>query len=288
MRDHPVDISVLIPTWNGASLIEECVVKAVDACRSFAYEILIYDNGSCDNTRELLQRLAQSNLNIRYYSSESNLFFAKATNELASHAQGRFLLLLNNDVHLSTGCVDQMVSRMGDESSIGGVVPQLRYPDGRIQTTCRRLPTLSRLLAEGCGIASLWPHLGWKMREFRHDRESLVEQPMMSAFLIRRRCWDEVGPLDERFPLYFNDVDWCKRALDKGWRIVFTPKATAVHLEGWSGKRLGFRQVRLSAKGLHDYFMKHHIPSRLSPRYPLLMLCCLGLYLRWCLKRLPL
>ncbi len=286
MKQTVIDVSILIPTWNGASLLEDCIMHAARACGGLSREILVFDNGSSDGTWELLLQLEKRVDGLMSIRSRENLYFARAVNQLAERARGRFFLLLNNDVFLDDDSVPLMVEALEGDERIGVVAPQLRDPDGTIQKGCRRLPTFGRFMAEGSGLARLVPGLGWRMAEFDHNSLSFVEQPMMSAFLVKKSCWLDVGGLDERFPLYFNDVDWCKRALDRGWRILFCPSAGGVHLEGWSGRRLGFRQVKLSAKGLHAYFLKHHISSRFSPRYLLLLFCCSGLYMRWLLRLL--
>ncbi len=278
-------ISFLIPTWNGASILERCIEAACAAGQGLDYEVVVCDNGSRDETPQLLERLQGRIPRLRWFHNQENLMFARAVNQLAAAARGEHLLLLNNDVFLEPGAVRAMLDELEHGERVGAVAPQLRYPDGRVQPSCRRLPTIPRMWVDGLRLHPLFPGRGWKMQEFDHRFRRAVEQPMMSALLIRGGCWRDVGPLDEGFPLYFNDVDWCKRALERGWEIVFTPAARGVHLEAWSGKRLGFRQVWWSAKGLHRYFLKHHISSRLSPRYPLLLLPCGGRSGLWTPRR---
>ncbi len=280
------DISILIPTWNGASILERCILSAISACRNISWEILIFDNGSTDNTNELLKKIKKRYPQIKDFSNTQNLLFAKPINQLADMAIGKSLLILNNDVFLKQDCLKLMLRALYSQEKIGAVAPQLMNPDETIQPSCRRLPTFFNMVIDGLGLDRYFPQFSWKMRDFDHKKESYVEQPMMSALLIKRSCWENVGPLDERFPLYFNDVDWCRRALKKGWLILFFPKAKALHLEAWSGKRLGFKQLKYSVSGLYNYFMKHDIKSYWSPKYPLLLGLCAGLCSIWLLRKI--
>lgn len=279
------DISILIPTWNGASILERCILSAISACKNISWEALIYDNGSTDNTEELLEELKKRYPQIKDFSNPRNLFFAKPINHLAEMATGKNLLILNNDVFLKQDCLKLMLKALYSRSEIGAVAPQLVNPDETIQPSCRRLPTFLNMAIDGLGLDRYFPQFSWKMREFDHKKEAYVEQPMMSALLVKRNCWEDVGPLDERFFLYFNDVDWCRRALKKGWLILFFPKAQAIHLEAWSGKRIGFKQLIYSVSGLYKYFMKHEIKTCWSLKYPLLLGLCAGLCSIWLIKK---
>jgi len=264
------EISFLIVNWNGLPVLENCLQSIEATCCHFSYEILVADNNSTDGSIGVIKNKFPS---VKLIQNHKNLFFAAPTNALARQAQGQFLMLMNNDILLKKNTMDRLFRAFQYSPEIGAVVPQLLYPDGKVQPSCRRFPTLFSLALSGLQLTKFYNKKSWKMSEKDHMIAKYVEQPMMSAMLIKRECWLDVGELDEKlFPLYFNDVDWCKRALAKGWKIRFEPSAKAIHFEAWSGKQLGFKQAIYSAKGMYNYFKKHHIKTIFSPQGLMLLL----------------
>ncbi len=271
--DSP-QISFLIVNWNGLPVIKECLQSIEATCSKLSYEVLIADNNSTDGSVPMIKKLFP---NAKIMQNKKNLFFAAPTNALSRQAKGNFFMLMNNDIILKKNALPRLLKALLESKHTGAAVPQLLFPDGRIQPSCRRLPTLFSLAISGTRLDKFFNKNSWKMKDWDHCGARYVEQPMMSAMLIKRKCWLDVGELDEeRFPLYFNDVDWCKRALAKGWKIRFEPSAQAVHLEAWSGKKLGFKQALYSSKGMYNYFRKHHVKTIFSPQWPLLAILVLS------------
>ena len=274
-------ISFLIVNWNGGKDVLECVssiYRNMEETPETAFEIILGDNHSTDGS---LEAIKASFPQVRLITYRENFLFARPVNECAALSRAPFIFLLNNDATLAQGRVDTLLKEFEKDGRVGAVAPQLRYPDGTVQPSCRRFPSFRNLVLAGFGLERFFPGVSWKMAGFSHDEPALVDQPMMSALLISRECWEDVGPLDEkRFPLYFNDVDWCFRARKKGWKICFVPRFTVCHHEALSGKRLGLRQALYSARGLYAFFVKHRGIRPLSPGWFLLMLLCGGLLLR--------
>lgn len=267
-------VSFIIVNWNGLPILGQCLESIQESCGKIPHEIIVVDNGSTDSSVEYI---IHNYPEVQLIRNSQNLFFAIPTNQGIRTARGNYLFLLNNDVRLLPGCLEYLLKALNSDQGVGAIAPQLVYPDSRIQPSCRRLPTFLNLSQSGFHIDKLFSGKSWKMVDWGHNHSRDVEQPMMSALLIRRDCWEDVGELDKHFPLYFNDVDWCHRTLVKGWRIRFEPSAKAIHREAWSGKKLGFRQAYLSAQGLYRYFCKYQVKSRFSWRWPVLLCLCAGL-----------
>ncbi len=271
--NHP-QISFLIVNWNGLPVLEECLKSIERTCHDVEYEVLLSDNKSDDGSVSFVR---QNFPQVIIFQNKKNLFFATPTNNMAKNAKGDFFMLLNNDIILKEGAILTLLKTLQESEQIGAVVPQLLYPDGTIQPSCRRFPTLFSLTMAGLGLDKIFPQKSWKMKDWGHREPRFVKQPMMSAMLIKRDCWSDVGELDaEQFPLYFNDVDWCKRAFSRGWKIKFEPSARAIHLEAWSGKKLGFKQAYFSSKGMYNYFRKHHVHTVFSPKWFVLVVLILS------------
>jgi GT2 family glycosyltransferase len=248
-------ISFIIPNWNHKQLLKECVLSIINTAANITHEIIIIDNASTDGSRALIKDKFPD---IILIENEVNLGYAKAVNQGVRIAKGEVLFLLNNDVMLSEGATGSLLSFLYETPSAGAVAPILYYPDGRFQLSCRRFPTVTALALEYFSIKKLGTLRKWKMDIEEHTIASVVPQPMAAALLIRRDCWNKVGYMDEGFPIFFNDVDWCYRLYkNTEYKIYIYPEAKAVHHEGASIKRLGFKKKAVFYKGLLRFYIKH-------------------------------
>jgi GT2 family glycosyltransferase len=145
----------------------------------------------------------------------------------------------------------------------GVVAPQLRFPPGSpqdIQPSCRRFPTYWDLFCEFTGMAMLCPRSGafnrWKMGDFDHRSAREVDQPQGAFLLARPEVVTQVGVWDERFPLFFSDVDWCRRVWQAGWKILFAPEVFVCHAQGASVKKIKPATIWSSHVSFWRYFRK--------------------------------
>lgn len=250
-------VSFVIPTWNQRTLLAECLSSIVETTKGIAYEVIVVDNGSPDDTTDVLGRHFQYVTVVR---NRENRGYAAAINQGAARARGDVLCLLNDDVRLTAGCVETLLSCLAEKHDAGAAVPLLHYPTGELQISCRRFPTPAGLVLELLGISHMGPLRRWKLTAEEHLHADVVLQPMASVLLVKRACWNAVGPLDERFPIYFNDTDWCYRLYrTTGYKIILCSGARAIHHHGASTRRLGaFRRVEF-LKGLMRFYWKHWI-----------------------------
>lgn len=271
-------VSFVIVNWNGKEIAYSCIKSIYENCMNIPFEIILIDNASTDGSVELIKKKFPE---VKVICNSKNRYFAWSTNEGAKFCRGKYLFFINNDITITPNCVSALIEVLNDNKIIGAVAPQLRYPEGEVQPSCRQFPTFLNLFISGLGIDRFWHKYSWKMRDFDHNHPRNVDQPMMSALLIKRECWEDVGNLDEsRFPLFFNDVDWCFRAWKKNWIIRFEPRAIAIHLAGWSGNRLGLKRVFLYSKGFYYYFRKHHVTSLFSWKWIALLFLTAGVLIK--------
>jgi GT2 family glycosyltransferase len=176
-------------------------------------------------------------------------------------SRGRLHALVNTDVELTPGCLEPMDRRMRQEARVGILGPQLLGPDGKIQPSCRRFPTLTSQWLESTGLGRLFPHSrrfnGYRMGDFDHQSPSDVDQVMGSFFLIRDALIAEIGILDTRFFMYYEEVDYCLRARRAGYRVFFDPAARVTHVGGGSSVKVRIPTVRRKMRSMHQYFCKH-------------------------------
>ncbi len=247
-------LSFIIPNWNHRELLAECIVSIGETAAACAHEIIVVDNASSDDSASYVAGHFPA---VIWIQNDTNRGYAKAVNQGAERAKGDLLFLLNNDVRLLEGCAEKLVHFLAASSSAGAAAPLLFYPDGRMQISCRRFPTPSSLLLEALGIDALGPFRRWKLTQKEHLSAGVIPQPMASALMVKRECWEEVGLLDESLPLYFNDVEWCYRLYkNTAWKIHLRPEAHAIHHEGASTSLLGYRKTMEFYRGLIRFSLK--------------------------------
>jgi len=250
---HP-RISFIIPNWNQKTFLETCI-SSIYSTTAFPLEIVVVDNGSTDGSVTVV---GTSFPDVKWIRNAANLGYARATNQGAEASTGDVLILLNNDVVLLDDCVHTIVSLLEKTFDAGAAAPLLCYPDGRLQISCRRFPTPASLLLEFLGITRVGPYRRWKLTTEEHHAGGIVQQPMASVLAVTRACWSAVGPMDERFPVFFNDVDWCYRLYrSTDYKIYLCPGARALHYEGASTRLLGFRRRIAFYRGLLRFYRKH-------------------------------
>jgi len=194
---------------------------------------IVVDNASSDRTAELVRERAH----VRLIANRENRGFAAAVNQGISACEADFLLLLNPDAHLLTA-VDALVSA---SEQYGLAAGQLLDQAGRVQSgfTIRRLPAPASLIFELFGINRLWPsnpvNRVYRYQDRDLDQPGPVEQPAGAFLMTRRDVWKTLQGFDESFhPVWFEDVDFCKRALDSGYGIQYVPSVQATHNGGHS------------------------------------------------------
>jgi hypothetical protein len=261
--DFAVKLSVVIVTWNSAADIDACI-DSINYSEEF--EVIVVDNASSDATLDKLRR----HHHLRLIQNPRNEGYARANNQGIRLAAGEYLLLLNPDTRIELGALDVLSCHLDEHPQTGAAAPRLIGPDGKTQFSIRSLPTASMLLWELVGLSRLLPNSRrfgrWKMKYFDYERTAEVEQPMASCLMLRRTALDSLVPpssllpptfLDERFPMFFNDVDLSKRLADAGWKTVYLPDARVVHRHGASTRQVRTKMIRESHRSAIRYLRKH-------------------------------
>jgi GT2 family glycosyltransferase len=221
-----------------------------------------------------------------------NRYYAAANNEGLTYALKRFVLLLNPDVVLPAGGIDAMVHLLEKRPRYAAVAPMLVGENGRRQASLRELPGLDTLWFDLLGLSFLFPHSRrfgrLRMGYFDGKTQRDVEQPMASCLLICREAIAAIGLFNERFPMFFNDVDWCRRVRDHGWKILYTPDVAARHKCGSSTRTRKIKMIWMSHFAYLRYLRHYasHGPFRtlaLWASAPVLMVAALLRTIWWSL-----
>jgi N-acetylglucosaminyl-diphospho-decaprenol L-rhamnosyltransferase len=247
---------VVIVTYNSAGVIERCLESCGDL------PVVVVDNASKDATRELVRRHSAATLIV----NPANCGFAGAANQGVSALDTELILLLNPDTELKTSL--EQLEAACFQAGTGLAAGKLSDEHGRPQRgfTLRRFPKAPTLVFEVLGINRLIPGnaLNRSYRCFDVDlaRAAEAEQPPGAFLMFRREVWQRLGGFDTQFyPLWFEDVDFCKRARDLGLKIQYVPQVTALHRGGHSIASLNWecREAYWYAS-LLKYASKHFRP----------------------------
>jgi len=259
-----VDLTISIVSWNIKDLLDQCLKSVYENTKGITYEVFVADNGSADGSVEMMR---QKYPQVTLIANTENLGFTKANNQIIRQANGRYVILLNSDTIVTPGSLETLVRFMDEHPDAGAVGPRLEYPDGSFQLSCRSFPTLETEFYRLSFLDQLFaksPLFGKYMMTFwPHDDIREVDQPMGAALLARRETVDQIGLLDENIIFWYDEVDWCKRIKDRGWKIFFTPEAKIYHYKNkgfaqWKGLRKNLRGMRIWRSSRNYYFKKHH------------------------------
>jgi GT2 family glycosyltransferase len=251
------DLSIIIVPWNCRDELAACL-RALDPgrCR-VACETIVVDNASRDGTARMVVEQFPGVLLI---ANEENRGFAAANNQGLAQATGRHVLFLNPDTVVHDDALEALVRTLDGDESIGACGPQLLNADGSIQPSVREFPTFPALLYQYTPLRALGLGRGayqrYKARGFDFTRPADVASLMGAALCVPRRVLDRVGPFDERFFVYFEEVDLCRRIADAGLRVRFVPEARITHLGGASAEQ-GPASFYLF-RSMFRYLKKHH------------------------------
>ncbi len=258
-------ISVLVVTHDAREHLRHCLGQLADQAGSWG-EVIVVDNASSDGSAEMVRSEFPA---VRLLELDENLGFGGANNRGAALAGGESLLLLNSDAWLADGALERLAAALDAAPDAAAATPEIRYPDGRPQFAW----------APATGV---WGEAVQKLRN-RFETRPWVHRPppaflrpffgpgwlTAASLLVRKRAFDEVGGFDERFFLYFEDVDLCRRLRLNRWRLLTVEGAVAYHVKGGSRTRrseIEYRRAQLA------YYAKHR------PRWE-------NRYLRWRLRR---
>ncbi len=254
-------LSVVIVHYRVEGLLQKCLEHLHRGLSAVPdHEIFVVDNGPGQGGLETLRRNFPQ---IHWLFNARNEGFAKACNQGLRASQGRFCLLLNPDCAVSPATIAGLIRAMQSDAAIGLAGPLHHWPDGRVQKTCRRFPNAWNIACEAFFLDRLFPRSrwfnGWRMGDFAHDADREVHQLMGSCLLIRRELLDQIGLLDERFFVYFEDVDYCLRAAAAGWKNIFIadPALAVEHLGGGSSRLSPAKRQWLRYQSLCKWFSKN-------------------------------
>ena len=255
----PAGSTVIIVSWNARYYLDKCLASIYTHTGANNRQIIVVDNASVDGSPELVR---ESYPSVNLICLESNLGFAKANNIGIRESRGKYLFLINSDVEVKSDFIVPLQDFMERSPDIGLLGPRMVNADGNLQRSCMGFPTLWNMFCRSFALDTIFPNstlfCGHLMTHWDHASARDVEVVNGCFWVVRTDALRDVGPLDEDYFFYGEDMDWCKRFHDKGWRVFYYPAVEAIHYGGASAVNAPVKyHVELHRANM-QYYRKHH------------------------------
>jgi N-acetylglucosaminyl-diphospho-decaprenol L-rhamnosyltransferase len=253
MPEADPTVSFIIVNWNTADMLCRCL-DSIGRHVGIRHETIVVDNDSADGS---VDRVRRGFPGVRVIPAGSNLGFARANNLGLAAARGRYLFLLNPDTAVRPGAVESVIAHLEAHPDAGIAGPTLWNPDGSIQGSVQRRPSLRTEFVRQTMLHRVLHRRGDSVRVGGPTRR--VDVVTGAALCITRVCFERIGPMDGSIFLFYEDTDWCCRAADAGFGVWFVECAGVLHEKGAaSGGEARTRTLLDSLRGTILFFRKHH------------------------------
>jgi len=263
-------LSIIIVNWNVRDLLEKCLTSIYKEIQDLEFEIIVIDNASNDGSVSMIREKFPQ---VKLIANEDNKWFAGGNNQGFEIAKGDLILLLNPDTEILDGAINKMMDFMEKNENIGVLGCKLLNTDMSLQPSCRKLPNILDQSLILLKLHNFFPNLSpikaYYMVDYKHNDTREVEQIMGACFMTRREIIDKIGGLDEKYGSIFEEVDFCRRVLDAGWKIYFTNQAQVIHHKGQSFRQ---RKIIINQKNFNFALLRYFKKYKFFWQYLILLL----------------
>jgi len=254
-----MDLSIIIVSYNGREHLRKCLQSLAAHGPSVGHKVIVVDNASQDGSAEMV---AAEFPQARLLTLPKNVGFAAGANRGIGEASGEAIVLLNPDSELKEDVFGPMLKYLRGHPDIGILAPKLRDEDGSLQLSCRRFPTFSVALFNRYSLLTrLLPGNRFSARylltDWDHSAVAAVDWVSGACLMARRSLFEEIGPLDEGYFMYIEDVDLCQRVHRAGYKVVYFPEAAITHHIGRSSHTLPSRSIVERHRSMWHYYKKY-------------------------------
>jgi|SRR5579859_392597 len=253
-----IDLSLIIVSWNVREYLSACLDSIQANGGSLKLEVIVVESASTDGTAALLDERYDW---VKVFPQAENIGFTRGNNVGLAAAQGRYVMLLNPDTLVIGKALARMVQILDEYPNVGIVGPLTLNTDGTTQSTRRRFATLTSAVFETPSLQPYTPRSvldRYQANDIADTETADVDWVQGSALMARRQVYEQIGPLDEAYTMFYEETDWCRRARQKGWRVVYVGDATIVHHGGKSADQVpAFKHIYYQQSKLR-YFRKYH------------------------------
>ena len=258
-KSRPVaTLSIIIVSWNVCDLLQACLQSIEQTKGDLDIEVIVVDSASSDGTVEMISaELPQ----VTLLAQSQNVGFPAGNNIGLAAATGDYLFLLNPDTELRPNALQALKTYLEQHPEVGMVGPELLNSDGTHQSSRRRFPTILIGMFEATWLQPYAPRSmlsRYYVEDVADNASADVDWLMGAALMIRRAVYEQVGGMDAGYVMYSEELDWCRRIKDIGWRVVYYPEAKITHHHGKSSEQaVTHRHINFNRAKLR-YFRKFH------------------------------
>ena len=258
-----MDLSTIIVNYKSRRALLDCLGSLELDTAGLDREIVVVDNHPADGTLEVL---AQRYPRVRGIANAENVGFARAVNQGIAATTGEFVLVLNPDCFVEQGSIPALIGYLRAHPKTGVVGPRMVGEDGSLQYSARSFPDHFTFLFNRYSLLTrLFPRNRHSRRylllDWDHRSVRSVDWLSGACLMVRRTAIDQVGPMDEAYFMFNEDVDWCRRMRQGGWDVVYVPEALIHHDIGASRRKVDPKVIVERHRGMIHYFHKHHPSS---------------------------
>lgn len=251
-------LSIIIVSWNVREDVLKCLRSIEENRPLVEFEIIVVDNASSDGTVEAIKK---SFPEVRIIANKENRGFAAANNQGIEASSSEYVIFLNPDTIVHPNSLDNLIRFLDQNQDVGACGPKILNDDGTTQQSVRRFPTFRGALYRHTFFRFLRlfreQYKKWLMKDFDYDRQMDVDQVMGAAMIVGRSVLEEVGRMDEKFFMYYEEVDLCYRIKQTGRRVVFLPKAMITHRGERSSEQIPVERRIMMLTSMIAFFRKH-------------------------------
>lgn len=253
------ELSIVIVNWNVKEPIAECL-SSLATIEAPKIEVIVVDNASTDGSIQMLQKKFPW---VKLIANQDNKGFAKACNQGIKISEGDYILLLNPDTVVPEGALEPLLSFAKDHPEAGVIGPKILNTDGSVQQSVRSFPSFWNQTVIQLKLHRIFRNSKiiqeYRMANFPYDSVQSVDQVMGAAFLIPKTVIEKIGALDERYFVWFEEVDFCLTVKRAGLDVLFCPNTNIIHKQGQSFFQLvSTNRQRMMNDSMRKYFFKNH------------------------------
>jgi len=238
-------LDIIIVNHNSTDYLLRCLRSVYDSLQGLSAKVFVQDNASEDDVDHLKEVFPKVLLSKNSY----NMGFSKAANNAMKESTAPYILLLNPDTHVTQGFFECILRYMEEKPDVGIIGPKILNRDGSVQGSARSFPSLITAFFGRNSLLTGWfPNSHFARQSIPTNTSDGVTSMTVdwvsgACMVVRKKAIEDVGLMDERFFIYWEDVDWCKRMWHSGWKVVYFPQASIVHYVGGSSEKLLLRSV---------------------------------------------
>ncbi len=252
-------ISIIILTWNSERYIKKCIDSLLSDAKASGLEteVLIFDNGSTDSTVSIVETAYSSNASIHLTKYTSNKGTTYPRNVGIAQATGEYVICIDADTETTPGALSAMIEELGKHEMPGIICPKIIFPDGSVQESIKRFPTIvTKVLRASYSLFGIFHGALVRDELYEGNVTTYPDYGISACWCMKKELFKEVGFFDEHIFYAPEDVDFCIRVWKAGYKVIFCPRAIVIH----HAQRASYRKPLLALKhlaGLLYLFRKH-------------------------------